>query len=292
MSIGAKSRSLRGITAVVVLLAVGATGCADVVEGAKAGAKKAVRQRSVFSLTTGDCYNPNSGVTDTEEFSVEVVPCTEAHEGQVVGEFKIEREKEYPGEDGTTQIADERCPAVAQEFIADTWTVPEGVDLFYYFPTSESWKTGDRAVSCTYAKDKGTFTGSLKSGDLDADQLAYLKGSNALYEALWANQPEAEQVEDDFDGYKKQAKSVGIALDMHLTALKGIQLPETVKLRSQLENAAEAWKKAASAKDTDAFYVAYDLAFTGIDPNKTVAARKELKLATTVPADDAEVWAD
>ncbi|MYU31724.1 hypothetical protein GTW52_01055 [Streptomyces sp. SID8358] len=291
MSFGAQSRSLRSIAAVVVLLAVGATGCADIVEEAKSGAKKAVRQRSVFSLDTGDCYNPNSGVTDTEEFSVEIVPCNEAHQGQVVGEFKIEGESKYPGEDGATQIADERCPAVAQAFIADTWSVPEGVDLFYYFPTSESWKTGDRAVSCTYAKDKGTFSGSLKSADLNADQLAYLKGADALYETLWANQPEAESVEDDFDGYKKQAKAVGTALDTHLASLKGIQQPETVKLRTQLEEAAEAWKKAASAKDTDAFYVAYDLAFNGIDPTKTVPARKELQLATTVPADDAEVWA-
>ncbi|MGW0854831.1 septum formation family protein, partial [Streptomyces sp. NPDC002690] len=29
----------------------------------------------------------------------------------------------------------------------------------------------------------------------------------------------------------------------------------------------------------------------GIDPGKTVAARKELGLSTTVPADEAEVWA-
>ncbi|WP_326700971.1 septum formation family protein [Streptomyces sp. NBC_01754] len=292
MSIGVKSRSLRGIAAVVALLAVGTAGCADVVEGAKAGAKKAVRQRSVFSLSTGDCYNPNSGVTDTEEFSVEVVPCEEAHEGQVVGEFKIEGESKYPGEDATSEIADERCPAVAQKFASDTWSVPEGVGLFYYLPTSESWKTGDRAVSCTYAKEKGTFSGSLKSEGLNSDQLAYLKGSNALYDTLWANQPEADHVEDDFDGYKKQAEAVGTALDTHLASLKGIQQPEAVKLHKELEGAAKAWKKAASAKDTDAFYVAYDLAFTGIDPNKTVAARKELELATTVPADDAEVWAD
>ncbi|MER6694357.1 hypothetical protein ABT329_36300, partial [Streptomyces minutiscleroticus] len=38
-------------------------------------------------------------------------------------------------------------------------------------------------------------------------------------------------------------------------------------------------------------HLAYDPAFTDIDPNKSVAARKELGLATTVPADEAEVWA-
>ncbi|MFD4759215.1 septum formation family protein [Streptomyces sp. NPDC058439] len=291
MSLGVTSRSLRGISAVVALISVGAVGCSEALDSAKAGAKKVVRQRSVFSLATGDCYNPNSGAPEGEELSVEVVPCKEPHEGQVVGEFKIDGKTAYPGEDKTAQIADERCPAEAQKFTPDTWALPKGVDVYYYYPTKESWATGDRGVSCTYAKEAGKFSGSLKSESLDTDQLAYLKGSNAVYEALWANQPEAEQVEDDLAGYKKQAKAVAAALGTHLTALKGIQQPETVKLRARLEETAGAWEKAASASDTDAFYLAYDRAFTGIDPTKTVAARKELKLATTVPADEAEVWA-
>ncbi|MBM7439784.1 hypothetical protein JOC24_003207 [Streptomyces sp. HB132] len=279
------------MSAAVALLAIGAVGCADVIDSAKAGAKEAVRQRSVFSLSPGDCYNPNSGATEGEEFAVEVVPCQEAHKGQVVGEFDIEGESEYPGDDGATKIADERCPAESQKFVSDTWAVPAGVDLFYYYPTSQSWKTGDRAVSCTYAKESGTFSGSLKNDSLNADQLAYLKGSNGVYEAFWGSQPEAEQIEDDLAGYKKQAKAVSTALGTHLTALDKLDQPAAVKLRTQLEGTADAWKDAASAADVDAFYIAYDLAFTGIDPSKTVAARKELKLASTVPADDAEVWA-
>lgn len=290
MSLGATSRSLRGISAVVTLLAVGAVGCSEALDNAEAGAKKVVRQRSVFSLATGDCYNPDSGTHEGEELAVEIVPCDEAHEGQVVGEFKIDGQSAYPGEDKTAEIADERCPAEALKFSPDSWALPKGVDTYYYYPTKESWATGDRAVSCTYAKEAGTFSGSLKS-KLNTDQLAYLKGSNAVYDALWANQPKAEQVEDDLAGYKKQAKAVADALVAHVKGLKGIQQPETAKLRTQLEKTADAWGKAASASDVDAFYLAYDGAFTGINPDKTIAARKELKLATTVPADEAEVWA-
>ncbi|MFJ8863473.1 septum formation family protein [Streptomyces sp. NPDC102451] len=286
MILGVTSRSARGMSAAVALLAIGAVGCADAIDSAK----KVVRQRSVFSLTPGDCYNPNSGAAESEEISVEIVPCGEAHKGQVVGEFTIEGESEYPGDDGTSKIAEEGCPAESQKFISDTWAVPEGVGLFIYYPTSESWKTGDRAVSCTYAKESGTFSGSLQDKSLNAEQLAYLKGSNAVYEALWGNQPEADQIEDDLPGYKKQAKAVSAALNTHVTNLKGVKQPQTVKLRAQLEEAADAWEDAASAGNMDDFYVAYDLGFTGIDPNKSVAARKELKLATTVPAEDAEVW--
>ncbi|MFD6423018.1 septum formation family protein [Streptomyces sp. NPDC060198] len=295
MSFGVTSRSMRGICAAVALLAIGASGC-SVAESAKEGIKKAARQKSVFDLKQGDCYNPNSKpVPDgemAEEFAIEVVPCTEAHDGQVYGEFKVEEgDGTYPGDDAIVEAADTRCPAEELKFAPDTWAVPTGVSGSYYQPTKESWSTGDRLVTCTYTKDSGKITGSLKSKPMNADQLAYLKGSSALYEALWANQPEAEAVEDDLDGYKAQATAVNAALDTHVAALQGIDQPETVKLRAQLTKANEAWKKAANAADVDTFYIAYDAAFTGIDPSKSVAARKELGLSTAVPADEAEVWA-
>ncbi|HEX5569488.1 MAG TPA: septum formation family protein [Streptomyces sp.] len=294
MAIHTPFRSLRGISAVVVLLAMGATGCADVVDSAKEGATKVARQRSVFSLKPGDCYNPNTKEAEGEAFAVEVLPCDEPHRGQVVGEFTIDEDGKFPGDEAVQTIADERCAVEAGKFALDTWALPEGVELFYYTPTKESWATGDRAVSCTYNKESGKFTGSLKTdGDsLKPEQKTYLDGSNAVYDALWTNQPDADHIDDDLDGYKAQAKAVADALDAHLAGLKDIEGTETGKLRTQLEKTAGHWKKAASAGDADAFYLAYDPAFDGLDPNKTVDARKELGLATTVPADDAEVWAD
>ncbi|MFE7568570.1 septum formation family protein [Streptomyces sp. NPDC057539] len=294
MTIRAPYRSLRGISAAAALLAIGAVGCSDVseaIDSAKDGAKKVARQRSVFSLDIGDCYNP-TGKAEGTAYSVEIVPCDEAHEGQVVGEFVIDKDKEYPGDDGVSTIADERCPAEAQKHAPDTWALPKGVALFYYVPTKESWATGDHAVSCTYTMEKGTFSGSLDvAKSLKPEQTTYLTGSNAVYEALWATQPEKDTVEDDLDGYKTQAKAVGAALDAHVKGLDGIEGAEVGKLRATLTKAAGSWNKAAKAADSDAFYLAYDSAFTGIDPAKSVAARKELGLATTVPADDAEVWA-
>jgi hypothetical protein len=294
MAISASHRSLRGISAVAALLAIGAVGCSDVsdaVDSAKDGAKKVARQQSVFSLDIGDCYNPN-GKAEGTAYSVEVVPCDEAHEGQVVGEFAIDEGKAYPGDDAISTIADNRCPVEAQKYAPDTWALPQGVALFYYTPTKDSWATGDRAVSCTYTVEKGTFSGPLETAkSLKPEQVTYLKGSNAVYEALWANQPEKETVEDDLAGYKAQAEAVAAALDAHVKGLDGIEGTEVGKLRATLTKAAGNWKKAANAADADAFYIAYDPAFTDIDPNKSVAARKELGLATTVPADEAEVWA-
>ncbi|MGC2997622.1 septum formation family protein [Streptomyces sp. G35A] len=294
MTFRAPYRSLRGVSAVVALLAIGAVGCSEVsdaVDGAKDGAQKVARQRSVFSLDVGDCYNPN-GKAEGMAYAVEVVPCEEAHEGQVVGEFAIDEGTKYPGDDKVTAIADKRCPVEAQEHAPDTWALPKGVSLSHYTPTEESWVTGDRAVSCTYTAEKGTFKGSLDTAkSLKPEQVTYLKGSNAVYEALWANQPEKDTVEDDLAGYKAQAKAVAAALDAHVEGLDGIEGAEVGKLRATLTKAAGNWKEAANAADADAFYTAYDPAFTDIDPNESVAARKELGLATTVPADEAEIWA-
>ncbi|MDT0401268.1 septum formation family protein [Streptomyces edwardsiae] len=294
MKIRARYRSLRGVSAAAVLLAVGAVGCSDVseaVDGAKDGAKKVARQRSVYSLDIGDCYNPN-GKTEGTAYSVEIVPCDEAHEGQVVGEFAVDKDGAFPGDDAISAIADERCPVEAQKYAPDTWGLPKEAALFYYTPTGESWTTGDRAVSCTYVADTGTLKGSLAgASSLKPEQTTYLKGSNGLYEALWAHQPETDTVEDDLAGYKAQAKAVAAALDTHLEGLAGIEGAEVGRLRTTLTKAAGDWRKAANAADADAFYIAYDPAFTGIDPNESVAARKELGLATTVPADEAEVWA-
>lgn len=295
MSILRPSRPLRGMTAAVALLALGAAGCSDVtdaVDSAKDGAKKVARQRSVFSLAVGDCYNPNTKGEGEETF-VEIVPCAEAHTGQVVADFNVEEGSSYPGDEAISAVADKRCPVEAGKFAPDTWALPKGVSIFYYTPTKESWATGDRAVTCTYNKESGNFTGSLKADakTLKPAQSTYLTGSNAVYDAFWTNQSEKDSVEADLPGYKAQAKAVGAALDAHLKGLKGIEGAEVGKLREQLTKTAGHWKTAANAADVDAFYIAYDAAFTGIDPSKTVAARKELGLATTVPADEAEVWA-
>jgi hypothetical protein len=283
------------MSAVAALLAIGAVGCSDVsdaVDSAKDGAKKVARQRSVFSLDTGDCYNP-TGKAEGAAYTVEIVPCAEAHRGQIVGEFTIDESKEYPGDGAITAIADTRCPVEAQKYAPDTWALPKGAALFYYTPTKESWvTTGDRAVSCAYTVEQGTFSGSLGTAkSFKPEQITYLEGANAVYEALWANQSEKDAVEEDLAGYKAQAKAVGAALDAHVKGLAGIEGTEVGKLRSALTKAAGDWKKAANATDADAFYLAYDPALTGIDPHKSVAARKELGLATTVPADEAEVWA-
>ncbi|MCO6763758.1 septum formation family protein, partial [Streptomyces sp. EL5] len=77
--------------------------------------------------------NPN-GKAEGTALTVEVVPCDEAHQGQVVGEFTLDKGDKYPGEAGVSGVADERCPVEAQKYAPDTWALPRGVALFHYTP--------------------------------------------------------------------------------------------------------------------------------------------------------------
>ncbi|MFD6419987.1 septum formation family protein [Streptomyces sp. NPDC060194] len=287
------ARRAQGLAAVTALLALGAVGCGGMVESAKAGAEKVARQRSVFGLKPGDCFNTNDGRTEGEAFSVEVVPCDEPHQSQVSGEFEVD-ERKFPGDRVIEAMADETCARLEQEFAPDTWALAaEGVESFSYTPTKASWTTGDRLVSCTLAKESADLKGSLEADDAGMEPGAadYLKTSGKVYDALWANQPEGDDPAEDMKGYTAQAEAVATALTDHVAALEKIEGPVAESLLVQQSKALAHWKKAASAQDADAFFVAYDPAFDGLDPARSIGLRKELGLSTTVPADDADVWA-
>jgi Domain of unknown function (DUF4190)/Septum formation len=92
---------------------------------------------SVFDLRVGDCVNDLEETT--AEVSVEVVPCAQPHDAEVISSFELP-EGDYPGEDSIFQVADRRC---SRELGAVASAEP-----FYFYPTEQSWGTGDRKVNC------------------------------------------------------------------------------------------------------------------------------------------------
>jgi uncharacterized protein DUF4190/putative regulator of septum formation len=95
---------------------------------------------SVFDLRVGDCIN-NLEET-TMEVSVDVVPCSQPHDAELISSFEFPG-GDYPGEESIFRVADRRC---SREL--DAVAGAQGFEPFYFYPTEQSWATGDRQVNC------------------------------------------------------------------------------------------------------------------------------------------------
>lgn len=110
----------------------------------------------VFSIAVGDCL---ASAPDGEVQSVQVVPCSDEHEGEVFHDFELP-DGDFPGDEAIETAAYEGCDPAFEEFVGLTYD-ESTLDYSYYAPTTESWAEGDRLISCIISDPAGTVTGSL-----------------------------------------------------------------------------------------------------------------------------------
>ncbi|MFF3461446.1 DUF4190 domain-containing protein [Streptomyces sp. NPDC002619] len=289
LAIGGSVLSVLGLAVWALALATG--GVSDFWEGFKEGANGGAS----ISLSKGECFDAPGGSLEGETYDVDQVSCDGEHDGEVFATFKLPGGR-FPGLDSVTDTADERCYALQDSYAMDGWALPDDVDVYYLTPTRESWRAGDREVTCVFGntvEDAG-LTGSLRNDEtvLDADQVAYLKAAHVLNAAL-DSAPDAEYVEDDLPGHKAWAGRVSAALGEQSGMLRAHDWAADTKkpvtgLIPGLGRARSEWAAAAEAKDADAFYAHYEKGFDLLDPTTTVTARKALGLATTPPERDTD----
>jgi hypothetical protein len=111
----------------------------------------------ITSLKTGDCIKtmPQEGVL----FSVVVVPCALAHEGEVAGEFTLSGAR-YPDEAGVETQAVEKCEPIVREYTS-TATLGLVSDVYFIGPRSADWDRGRKTVTCV-AMTAASQIGSVK----------------------------------------------------------------------------------------------------------------------------------
>jgi PAS domain-containing protein len=246
---------------------------------------------TAYSLTTGQCFDAPSGSLEGITYDVDKVPCAGEHDGEVFASFELP-DGSYPGDDEVARSADERCYTLDGDYAMDAWALPADVDVYYLTPTRQSWRLGDREITCLFGNtaEGGTLTGSLRNDEttLDADQVAYLK-ADAVLDAALESEPDTEYVEDDLIGYRTWAGEVADALGRRAELLRGHTWPADAEqpvadLADGLHRAAEEWERAGTSLDADTFYEHYDKAYDLIDPADAVTAREALGLATTPPS--------
>ncbi|MFH9731181.1 DUF4190 domain-containing protein [Streptomyces sp. NPDC017260] len=245
---------------------------------------------TAYSLEKGQCLTTPSGSLEGVTYDVDEVPCEEEHDGEVFASFGLPGGA-FPGDDTVTRIADDRCYALHDDYAMDTWALPADVDVYYLTPTPQSWRTGDREITCLFGNtdERGRLTGSLRNDEttLDAHQLAYLKADGVLNTAM-DSVPLSESYEDDPSAHRAWAGRVARALTEQAGMLRehswsvGAEQPVT-ELIGNLDEAGKAWALAEAATEADLYYTHLDEGFGLMDSERTVTAREALGLSTTPP---------
>ncbi|MFC8346509.1 DUF4190 domain-containing protein [Streptomyces sp. NPDC057280] len=287
MAIAGSVLSVVGLVLWTVSLSTGVV--SDAVDGFRDAARG---EGTAYALAKGDCFDSGTGSLQGDAYDVDEVPCTGAHHGEVFAVVTLPSGS-FPGDDEVTDVADDKCYALQEDYAMDAWAVPDTVDVYYLVPSKESWTFGDREITCVFGNvdEKKSLTGSLRNDatTLDKDQIAFLKSANALDRVLF-EEPE-DYAEDDLPANRRWAGDVGTALGEQAEALRARSWPAgsgkaVADLASDLEAARKEWAKAAAAKDVEAYYEHYDAGYEYIDGETTVTAREALGLATTVPSYD------
>ncbi|NLG54415.1 MAG: hypothetical protein GX542_02010 [Rhodococcus sp.] len=120
----------------------------------------------VFDLTVGDCLVEDLGFGEesvTVEGGQKTVPCSEPHTFEVYHEH-VMTGRSYPGEDAAIDEAAEECSIAFDSFVGMDYQ-DSVLDLFYLYPTEESWAEGDRVVSCLIGDPDGETSGTLRGAN-------------------------------------------------------------------------------------------------------------------------------
>lgn len=268
----------------------GAVGSA--VDGFNEGVEEASRTKSPFALRTGQCFGDDGKLEEREYATdVEIVDCAKPHDGEVTGGFKLTGYDKWPGESEIEEVAEKRCETINSAYALDTWAVPIDVGVYYYMPSGQSWRLGDRIVTCAFASEEEPFSGSVRSdaSTLTADQEHFLKTVNPI-ETVGYREPEADP-DEDFAANKAWAGEMLAAIDGARAGLgkhswPGASTAPVAALGKELDAASKQWRKLAGAADADAYWEAYDAAWDAVHADLGAKARTGLGLTDTPPMEE------
>ncbi|MFI9211293.1 DUF4190 domain-containing protein [Streptomyces sp. NPDC053253] len=278
------------VSCLLLTLGLVTGGIGSAIDGFKAGVDEASRTKSPFALRTGQCFGDDGKLEEYAE-DVEVIDCAKPHDGEVSGSFKLTGYDKWPGKSEIETVGEKRCETINSAYALDTWAVPADVWVYYYMPSRESWRLGDRTVICAFASEEGQFTGSVRSdaSTLTADQEHFLKAVNPI-ETVGYREPE-EDPDEDFAANKawsgEMLKAVKTArLDLAKHYWPGASTAPVAALGKELDAAAREWRKLAVAADADAYWEAYETAWDTLPEDLGAKARTGLGLTDTPPVQE------
>ena len=123
---------------------------------------------SVGKLRIGDCYSepkladlPDDGSEGESPASVDVVPCGQTHQAEVFAIIELGG-GDYPGDAGVRRRLRDCLPAF-EHYVGRPYRRSE-LDIIFFYPTSASWRFGDRSITCSLvSRDLSDLSSSQKN---------------------------------------------------------------------------------------------------------------------------------
>jgi hypothetical protein len=99
----------------------------------------------VFTIKVGDCLN--DGGAEGEVSTVEKIDCASPHDSEAFASVMLE-DGDFPGDSELVSQADAICTGEEFENFVGLSYEESVLAYSYYYPTAESWESGDREVLC------------------------------------------------------------------------------------------------------------------------------------------------
>lgn len=111
----------------------------------------------IMDLRVGDCIVTLEEAD--EVFTLDLVPCTESHAGEVYGVFDLTGDT-YPSTTELDSEAGQGCVDLLLSYSEEAYD-DASIEIFYFYPSEEGWP-GDREVVCVATHTSGTMSSSIK----------------------------------------------------------------------------------------------------------------------------------
>ncbi|MEV7522382.1 DUF4190 domain-containing protein [Streptomyces sp. NPDC091371] len=241
----------------------------------------------VDDLRAGDCFNVPGGDLMDEHPLMYRIDCALVHHGEVT-ESKLMDPKAAPESVEADLAYEDECWKAQDAYAMDTWALPAFAEMYYFAPSRESWRQGDRRLLCVIGTTGEEHKGSLRQdlGTLKPEQAAFLRAANSVEFVL--SRPPEEVVDEALAEHQAWAREVYAALGEEAkvvgghTSLPGMEKAARAQLK-EIEEARAAWQRASQAKTPADFDKQWDRALGALSPETEQALRGAYGLSTQIP---------
>ncbi|MEU8433626.1 DUF4190 domain-containing protein [Streptomyces sp. NPDC029216] len=235
-------------------------------------------------LRAGDCFNVPDGDLLAETPFTYRIDCAQVHDAEVTSATTL-GPGGFPGASKLKDSATDACWKAQDAYAMDTWALPDYAEMYYFAPSREDWRAGERRLMCVIGTSGQEHRGSLRkdAGMLTGDQVALLGVLNGADEAL-AGAPEQE-LDEGLAEYRTWARQVDEALASQERTLQDAVAahPEAGARLKELATARAQWQRAERAARPADFRQAWDAAEGALTIGTEKALRGAYGLSTRVP---------